>query len=162
MNKVQALLIALLLITVIACVPTATPLPPTDTPTPVPPTDTPTPVPPTDTPEPSFSDAVGSWEGTDIDGSHMTMDITQTGAGQFTLVYMDEGASTCGLDAAGNPLYGFDSTPSGEASGLTLSLVGETGVCRVTGETIVYDYSFTYQPGSDTILDNLGVTWTRR
>ncbi len=133
--------------------------------TPVIPSDTPAPPPPpapSDTPEPDFSLAVGKWQSIDIDGSNQTLDITLEADGSYSFALFDDGASACGLDASGNPLYAFNGNGNGTATGLTLTASGASGICDTTGEVINFDSTFTYDPASDTLTDGIGVSWTRR
>jgi hypothetical protein len=137
---------------------------PTDTPAPEPPTDTPAPEPPTDTPapEPTFADAVGDWEGTDIDGSYQTMTITQNADGAFSIDYHDDGASVCGLGNDGSPLYPADGGGSGSAAGLALTISLNITCHGDTDWTEgPFSVTYTYDASTDTIADSVGSTWTR-
>jgi len=132
------------------------PRPPTNTHVPIPPTDTPAP------PEPSFADAVGDWESTDIDGSYQTITITQNSDGTFSIDYYDDGATICGLASDGTILYPATLEGTGTATGLALD-VSLSITCH--GDTDFAEgpvsVTFTYDAAADTIVDSIGVAWTR-
>ncbi|MBM4431769.1 MAG: hypothetical protein FJ026_15705 [Chloroflexi bacterium] len=49
----------------------------------------------------------GAWTSIDVDGSHQRLVIQPVRRpwGTYSLAYFDDGASVCGCDAAGKPLY---------------------------------------------------------
>jgi hypothetical protein len=150
-------LIALLLVS-LACgigegIPTETP---TDTPT-VPPTAT-VMATPTEAPKDPFT---GSWISTDIDGSSQTLVIIEAG-GVYTFEYYDDGASICGLDSAGVPLFAASASGTLTASGSTLS--GDFSINCLDDPPfhgVDHLFVFTYDPATETMTDDLGVVWER-
>ncbi len=48
---------------------------------------------------------VGHWEGIDLDDSRMIINISEGPDGNVQVFFKDFGASACGLDDAGEPLY---------------------------------------------------------
>lgn len=105
---------------------------------------------------------VGAWEATDIfDGSHERASIGGGGNGQYHVRGFDDGASVCGLDASGEPLYAAIAIGTGNAVGnelhadLTLwCLSHPRAFHELRHDNIIYD------PLNDT-LSFWGVIWHR-
>jgi hypothetical protein len=114
---------------------------------------------------PSFSDAVGEWESNDIgDGSYQTMTITQISANRFHVEIWDRGATGCGVDGSGDPIYGATIEGDGSASGTLLTDSGAEAVClsEPPDFLMLVDLELRYQASSDTVIGYEGVEWTRR
>ena len=99
----------------------------------------------------------GSWTSIDIDGSHQTLDIRGSGrSGHYAVVLFDDSAT---VSCHGSParLQG-----SGLAEGNTLFVTG-TLTCMPGGNPLRgrISISFVYNPGTDTLTDEFGVTWYR-
>ena len=104
---------------------------------------------------------VGTWESTDIDGSYQKLNIGG-GPEKYNLHLVDKGASVCGLDDNGMPMYAFQANGKGTASGFHLDTHFEAAYCMTSPKTLwgSFDGWFDYDPGSDTLWDGW-VTWTR-
>ena len=74
---------------------------------------------------------------------------------------IDEDATICSKDIDNQVPIGLQAEGSGTASGFTLSLYDVTAVCKETDKTISFDISFTFDPDTDTLLDNFNVVWHR-
>jgi hypothetical protein len=123
------------------------------------PADTPA-VPPTATEAPA-DPFIGSWSSTDIDGSTQTLVISAAG-GVYAFEYFDDGASVCGLDNAGVPLFAASASGSLAASGDTLS--GNFSITCLADSPfhgVDHLFVFMYDPTADTLTDDLGVVWHR-
>ena len=106
---------------------------------------------------------VGVWRNADVfDGSDQHMVITPRGG----VRYLDRGASACGVDGSGEPLW-----PGRGKGTVTVVYADDTGFdidlyfrCLGRGE-LSSDFSnpivisFTYDPASDTLTDHLGNVW---
>lgn len=111
---------------------------------------------------PPGSPFTGAWKSTDIDGSHQKLAISNGSAsGTYRLNLYDDGASVC------IPLTGAMVPASvrgtGTASGnvLTATLI----VTCLSHPPISFgpvSQTFTYDPGTDTLTDGVGVTWFRQ
>ncbi len=101
-----------------------------------------------------FSRAVGEWEATDLDKSHMTMAINRIATGQYTFLYIDELATFCD-GGAGKAEFEAD-TFSNIATG-TFEFV-----CDSIDRRGNVDYKLTYNNASDEIVDSYGVVWSRK
>jgi hypothetical protein len=101
---------------------------------------------------------LGRWTAVDNDGSNMTLQI----AGHYQLVLYDDGASVCGVfDENGDPTVAAIVKGTGSATGEVLS-VSFTGRCLTGGgATFSNSYTFTYDPGTDTLTDGTAVIWYR-
>ena len=105
---------------------------------------------------------MGFWRSVDIDGSNQTLLITPGPGSSYRLFLFDRGASVCGLDPSGNPLYAATARGRGTVSGMTLA--GSFNVWCLSRPTTFWGSSgfvFTYNPGSDTLTDTVGVIWNR-
>lgn len=96
--------------------------------------------------------------------------IAGTGAGDaglvdnsYTIAYLDEGASICGKNDDGAPLYAGRLVWHGEAVRNTLPMVNAEFICLGETEWAASPVSitFTYNAASDSLTDNLGVEWSR-
>ncbi len=168
--------------TLTAAVPSPTnTLVPSSTPTPepttaVPPTDTLTPTatkkpaiqPTAPPPSPTSGEKdlfVGNWVAVDkVDGSGMTLTISRNN-GSYSLVLVDDKASACGRDEAGNPKFAVEIRFTGTARGNVLNTTSTSATClsdppSPQGWAIVIDY--TYQTPAGTLIENGGQVWSRR
>jgi hypothetical protein len=111
---------------------------------------------------PGFLKAVGRWESIDeADNSYQTLEITDLGGGRFRVVYRDQGASACGTNDAGEPL--FEASIEWEAKTSDNELTGSAAVVCATdppSELGTYEVGMEYRPGDDALLSE-GVVWTR-
>jgi hypothetical protein len=105
---------------------------------------------------------VGKWGSIDTDGSYQILTI---GGGSDTSYHVrayDFGASTCGLDPeTGEILYaasleGTLSLSNGMLSG-TLPIYCQTAPPTFDSDAFL---QFTYDPATDTLVDNFGVVWS--
>lgn len=101
---------------------------------------------------------VGSWQSTDIDGSYQILTVGGGPGDSHFVRYYDFGASIC---------QDMEYAASGSAT-LTESgdvLVGEMPIyCQYTPPEFWgnAEFNFTYHAATDTLTDDIGVTWTRR
>jgi hypothetical protein len=107
---------------------------------------------PTHQPATSF---VGRWMSTDVDASHQTMSIQANSAGRFVMVLHDDFTGPCS----------GPSTDSGAGSMVDGRLVisGITTDCA-NGRTPVGaggSLTFIHRAWDDTLIDNVGVVWSR-
>ena len=100
----------------------------------------------------------GSWESTDVpDGSHQTL-VVSTGA-RPSVVYQDFYASGC--DTFSNlPADHWVAAGKGEAEGDTLWVVFKKSGCGTFLKGGYGDY-YTYDSGTDTLVDSYGIIWSR-
>jgi hypothetical protein len=99
----------------------------------------------------------GSWTSIDIDGSHQTLDIQGSGqSGHHAMVLFDDSA-TVACDGSPARVQG-----SGLVDGDSLLMTG-TLTCMPGGNPLRGRISlgFVYNPGTDTLSDDTGVTWHR-
>jgi hypothetical protein len=102
-----------------------------------------------------FSQAVGEWEAADlVDKSHVTMTINRIAAGQYTFLYIDEGATFC--DGGAGKAEFVSGTFSNIAAG-TFEFV-----CDSSDRKGNVEYKLTYNSESDEIVDSYGVVWSRK
>jgi hypothetical protein len=105
---------------------------------------------------------VGKWSSTDSDGSHQILTVGGGNSTSYHVRVYDFGASTCGLDpVTGDFLYaasieGNLSLSNGILSG-TLPLYCQTTLPTFDGDAFL---QFTYDPVTDTLVDNFGVVWS--
>jgi hypothetical protein len=113
---------------------------------------------------PPFAPFVGRWESTDTyDGSHQTLSIGG-GKNAHFINYVDEGASICGVDESGDPIYAAYGRSKFAVDDLQLSATLDL-YCRTHPPTLVIDdilLEYTYLPETDTLVDNYGNTWFRK
>ena len=107
-----------------------------------------------------FASAQGNWVAIDSDESAMTLKISRDPDGSYDVVLFDDGASVCGYDSTGESLLSYSSQGTGTAHAYVLD-VHEVGKCAETEEEITYDYSLTFDPEADTLLDTEEITWHR-
>ncbi len=104
---------------------------------------------------------VGKWTATDIfDGSQMRLIIKPFGE-KFVFQYHDRGASVCGVDEKGNPLY----PGIGMGQGVVKENKFDGGMKFYCTQELIFIGKFQiqleYDARTDTLLDNLGNVWTR-
>ena len=102
-----------------------------------------------------FAAAVGQWASLDVDNSYQTLTISSTDGGSYTFTYTDQMSTFCGSGA--DIAMTFSGTGTATNNVLTASQV--PGVCEVGGQSIKTNLQYTYQPGSNMIIDNAGVVW---
>jgi len=110
-----------------------------------------------------FLGAIGEWESTDFsDDSHQTLTVEQTVTNTFSIVYIDERASICGVDEQGVPSIAAQAEGEGNSSSNTLS-VNLVFSCAGDTEWLSQPYSIVleYNIGIDSLTDNFGNNWTR-
>lgn len=99
----------------------------------------------------------GSWTSIDIDGSHQTLKIRGSGqSGHHAMVLFDDSATTA-CDGSPARFKG-----SGLVDGDSLLMTG-TLTCMPGGNPLRFRVSlgFVYNPETDTLTDDSGVTWHR-
>lgn len=105
---------------------------------------------------------IGKWSSPDTDGSYQSLTIGGGNGSSYHIRIYDFGASTCGLDPeTGDFLYaafieGILSLSNGMLSG-TLPLYCQTAPPTFDGNAFL---QFTYDPATDTLVDNFGVVWS--
>ena len=106
----------------------------------------------------------GVWVSTDIDGSSQRLVIGGGRGDTYHFRYFDDGATVCGLDPdTGAILYAASAHGLLTRSGDTLS--GDLLLhcySRLPSATGPYAFTFTYNAGTDTLTDQLGVVWSHR
>jgi len=111
------------------------------------------------TTSPSFagtgSPFIGSWYGTDIDGSDIRLVIAGNPDGPFQITSTDSYISFCNGDAG--IVTGTGSLNPENELILDAHLIVD---CFTTGATVEFDTSFLYIPAADT-LSGMSVTWHR-
>lgn len=105
---------------------------------------------------------IGKWASTDTDGSYQILTIGGGNGNSYHIRVYDFGASTCGLDpetgdflyaaSIEGPLFLSDVMLSG-----TLPLYCQTAPPTFDGIAFL---QFTYDPATDTLVDNFGVVWS--
>jgi predicted amidohydrolase YtcJ len=108
----------------------------------------------------------GSWSTVDpTDGSAMTLQII-TGNGGYTVVLVDNAASTCGTDTSGKPRYAAEVDATGMRQGNVLHTTVTSVTCLSRPPTTTVRSStidYTYQSTTDTLLDNAqNAIWHRK
>ena len=106
----------------------------------------------------------GSWHSTDVDDSYQTLHIGGGPGNAYHVKYRDNGATVCGLDPdTGEILYAATANGFLELSSGALS--GSLPLYCLAGPRYLYNaaqpFAFTYQAGTDTLLDGFGNTWSR-
>lgn len=106
----------------------------------------------------------GIWTSIDIDGSLQRLVIGGGRGTSYLVFYRDAGATICGLDPdTGDILYAAVArgrlTLSGNAISGDLPV---TCLSRPRNNIGLYNFSYTYDPTSDTLIDSIGVVWSRR
>ena len=103
---------------------------------------------------------LGRWWSVDVDGSSQKLQIGLADNG-YLLKLFDDGASICGLDPDGNPLYAAIGKGKGTADGNVLHASFKFWCLtdpRTFWGTATGDY--TYDPATDTLQDGW-VAWYR-
>ena len=102
-------------------------------------------------------------ESTDFsDGSHQTLVVEQTSSNTFSVVYIDEKASICGVDTQGAPLF----ETRGEGEGTSDShLLSVNLIFRCMGDTEwftdAFPIVFEYNHITGSLTDTFSNSWTR-
>lgn len=113
---------------------------------------------------------LGDWRSVDFDGSFMTLTIeTRLNAPGYWVHLVDYGASVCGLDEDGHPLYPgiFDTTAYTKGSDPYLLTIAEADVWCVPDEAPRYYWgtiptsTTRYDPVTDTLENADGSRWSR-
>lgn len=105
---------------------------------------------------------VGKWSSIDTDGSYQILTIGGGSGTSYHVRMYDFAASTCGFDPdTGEILYaaslnGTLSLSNGMLSG-TLPLYCQTSPPTFDSDAFL---QFTYDPATDTLVDNFGVVWS--
>ena len=102
--------------------------------------------------QPGGGAIVGSWAATDQDGSHETMAVTRGSDGSYEFTLEDDAAQACN----GDPVSG-----GGEGTMIGNEFTGTVSLTCASGVELAYSYPLTYRPADDTILDPVGVVWSR-
>jgi hypothetical protein len=118
---------------------------------------------PTTTEEDPF---VGDWFANDpADGSNMTLQITKDD-GMYDVLLVDEQATICGMDDAGNPTIAAELQATGTAHEDVLSTFVTSLTCLTeppTPKDLSLTMDYVYQSDTDTLLDSVQDTvWHRR
>lgn len=102
----------------------------------------------------------GTWASVDIDGSNQVLLISQS-AGGYSLTWFDDGASICGKDANGKPIYPAIGRGKGYADGYSLH-INVRFWCLSQPPTFwgTVGVDFTYDPATETLWDGW-VLWHR-
>jgi len=105
----------------------------------------------------------GAWESIDVDGSYMVMVIANDSS---YFMYYDFGASVCGKDSSGAPLYSASIEGSPVIDGYEMTVDGYV-LCVADkpyywpkNHPQIFTSVLTYDKYSDTIFDE-NVTWSR-
>lgn len=98
----------------------------------------------------------GMWTSTDLDGSNQTLRISGSGRGAFGMFLFDDSATGA---CDGRPAHFVG---SGRADGTLLVMRGAL-VCLPGGNPLRgrIAIAFNYSPGTDTLVDESGVSWQR-
>jgi hypothetical protein len=109
----------------------------------------------------------GAWESIDVDGSYQVMVIQDS---YPYYLYYDFGATACGLDLNGQPMYAASFNGSPVIVGNALTVEGKV-LCASDNpyyfpeeDPITYSFEFTYNKNKDTLyggLPGFGATWYR-
>jgi hypothetical protein len=104
---------------------------------------------------------LGKWYSVDTyDGSNQSLSIGGGPGSTYHVQYRDDGASLCGTDANGVPLYAAKA--KGELDGTGGVLAGSLPViCLAQPSYVLGDFGFslTYDSLTDTFTDSYGVVW---
>jgi hypothetical protein len=112
--------------------------------------------------KPSAKPFVGAWEAIDVDGSYMKLNIGGGTGNQYNLHLIDFGASVCGKDANGQPIYAFQAKGNGTAVGNHMDISFTNAYCMKSPKEPYGDFAswLDYDPASETMWDGW-VTWKR-
>jgi hypothetical protein len=109
---------------------------------------------------------VGGWIAEDpVDGSSMILTIEQEDSA-YQILLLDKGATICGLDEAGNPVFAAELKSVGIVQGEILRTSAPSLKCLSDPPTfqnldLTIDYS--YQSATDTLIDSVqDARWERR
>lgn len=95
----------------------------------------------------------GAWAAVDHDGSSQTMEVTRGAArDSYDLTLEDSDAQACG----GGPVTG-----EGAGTAVGDQLVATINLVCASGAKLEFDYPLTYRSADDTIVDPVGVVWSR-
>ena len=104
--------------------------------------------------EPEARAIAGAWTAIDQDGSNQTMEMTRRAGGDsYDFTFADDDAQACG----GGPVTGKG---AGTHVGDTFS--GTISLTCASGAKLEFPYPLTYRAADDTIVDPVGVVWSRR
>ena len=98
----------------------------------------------------------GIWTSTDTDGSSQTLSVS--GGSNPSVVYQDFYASGC--DTFGGPATHWTAAGKGSTDGDTLWVGFHKSGCGTFGMGGYGDF-YVYDSGSDTLVDQFGITWYR-
>ena len=108
---------------------------------------------------------LGDWWASDpADGSRMSLHITRQD-GTYSVVLTDELATTCGVDAAGKPMFSAEVAATGQVDGDVLRTTVTSLGCLSeppTSRALSLAIDYTYQADADTLIDSSqGAIWHR-
>jgi hypothetical protein len=111
---------------------------------------------------PAAKPFVGGWEAVDVDGSYMKLSISGGGKDIYNVHYIDFGASVCGKDENGQPIYSFQAKGDGVVTGYHMDVHYPAAYCMTSPKQLwgSLDGWFDYDPATDTLWDGW-VTWRR-
>ena len=105
---------------------------------------------------PSASPFAGSWVSTDFDGSSQLLLVS--GGGHPSVVYQDFYASGC--DTFAGPATHWVAAGRGSVEGDFLYIDYHKSGCGTFLQGGYFDW-YSYDSGSDTLTDSVGIVWTR-
>ena len=107
-------------------------------------------------------EVVGNWQAEDnLDGSAMTLEITDLGDGNFGMTWYDSDAVFCTKEGFNKEKFPWMAEGSGSSTDSTLEFFGLNGKCLDHEKELTHDYFLEYDPQTDTLLDNYDVLWMR-
>jgi hypothetical protein len=101
---------------------------------------------------------LGTWTSIDLDGSHQTLDVRGSGQEGHHAMFLFDDSATRNCD--GTPAH---AQGSGVVDGNRLVMTGQL-TCVPGGNPLrgfQISFGFQYDPGTDTLTDDSGVTWYR-
>lgn len=109
---------------------------------------------------------LGEWVAEDpVDGSSMILTIERVD-GTYQVLLLDKGATICGLDQGGNPVFAAELESNGIVQGEVLRTSAPSLKCLTdppTFQTLDLAIDYSYQPGTDTLVDSAqNAQWERR
>lgn len=105
---------------------------------------------------------IGKWTSVDTDGSNQKLAIGGGPGNTYHVFLYDDGASVCGLDAAGNILYAATARGIGLLNADVLQVDFQVYCLAMPAfYQGAYQSVFTYDAVADTLTDNNGVVWYR-
>ncbi len=114
-------------------------------------------------PSPASNPFVGAWLSVDTDGSNQELIISEGSGATLNINYTDFGASACGKDSYGTPIYAATAAGSLTATGNVLT--GNLPIyCQKNSATLLvnHDFYFTLDPATGRLTDSFGVVWNRK